>query len=501
MIDTVLFSIHNLRKYKDLVQTIYSKRILHEDILSGTYRKSTYLKNDIIDKRFVLNLHELHSTGAVNYTCHKTLHITSSEYDITIFISERKDKIEINFSLPKLIYGSNVIQSVKPAYASGFQLEWYKHPENQVLYNFSLLKRCIKFFEYIFDHKLNFTDITIDRIDLCFNIICDDEYQKKLLFHKLKEIKKPYENEHNSLNPYKNSLVYVSQDYSYKFYDKGEEFGKTSNIKKCKKIANKFHNFNFTDELRENFLSYSKRILRFEVTYRCRRISLLSLKRYGEKSKLDIGRWHYQQDIKSKYKDYYKLMKEKSFDFYLDLNPEESYNYRTCNNYHEKNNKIYLDHYAIFDETMFHILFDDFSRILNHFRSQPMPEICTLEQKIDIYNTMQSKTLIPAHTDEVICDEGTFHKTHFQKIKPAISKTNLIKYFKLMDAGFSLKKLFDDKMISQATYYRMKKHFENVGMTHNDQYLNISFDFDYLRYYFSEGGINNSFTMQKLINL
>jgi hypothetical protein len=180
-------------------------------------------------------------------------------YSIELANLPDKDYTLIRFSIPKWLYGTNVLQFV-PSGINGVS------HEND---NFDLRRTYDAFFEaidYLF--KTEFMVVPIDRahveisrIDLCYNMVFNNKHDCKEYFEHMKTVKKKYAKVLNS-TVYGSTVAFKTR-YSYaKVYMKGVEFathdkGKLHNINKKEKI------FDI-----KNIQELADRTLRYEVTFR-----------------------------------------------------------------------------------------------------------------------------------------------------------------------------------------------------------------------------------------
>ena len=137
-----------------------------------------------------------------------------------------EDRVQIEFSLPKFIYGTNSIE-----------LRSHMNKQNNRPYTF--LKLAIKtFFSTIFPlHKIDYGGIELARFDFCYNQCYKnrEESLKALKFIKLK-----HNGRADRLN-FEYGYISLSKSNYFKIYHKGEEFKKHDFHKiKSEKLANQY---------------------------------------------------------------------------------------------------------------------------------------------------------------------------------------------------------------------------------------------------------------------
>src|SRR5690606_5801145 len=104
MIDTVVLRIHRIQeKYDHLVK--YLKQVNTDEYVSKIHHSSS---DNIAETPILFG-----DTGRILSLKHSaTMHVASSHYDINYNINSERDFIEINFSLPKYVHSTNVMQFI-----------------------------------------------------------------------------------------------------------------------------------------------------------------------------------------------------------------------------------------------------------------------------------------------------------------------------------------------------------------------------------------------------
>ena len=143
-----------------------------------------------------------------------------------------EDRVQIEFSLPKFIYGTNSIE-----------LRSHLNKQNNRPYEF--LTIAIKtFFETIFPlHKIDYGAVEITRFDFCFNQVFNsrEESLKALKFIKLK-----HNGRGDRLN-FEYGYISLTKSNYFKIYHKGEEFKKHDYHKiPSQKLADQYQRFSDT---------------------------------------------------------------------------------------------------------------------------------------------------------------------------------------------------------------------------------------------------------------
>ena len=214
---------------------------------------------------------ELYSFKTIEYDEYtlevlKGKYVASWNYHIHYRIFE--DRIELEFSLPKFIYGTNVLE-----------LKDYHFKSSP----YELLRNGVKFFfkKITPNVNINYSYVVLKRWDFCYNQVFVDKYETDIC---LKYLKLANDSKHDIKN-YNYGIVEISKSKYFKIYHKGKEFEKNDSKKLHEHLCH------------DRFLELANRTLRYE-------------KKFTPKS------WSYHYNIHVKYqhqvqqkKDYYKAKK------------------------------------------------------------------------------------------------------------------------------------------------------------------------------------------------
>ena len=156
-----------------------------------------------------------------------------------------EERVDLEFSIPKFIYGTNVIQLV----------QHYKRIHTP----YEILVKSLKkiFEETFFGVPVNWGAVELIRWDLCFNQIFKTREES---IKALKYIKLKHQSKGDKLN-YEFGLIQLTKTNYLKIYHKGEEFEK-HDIQK--------YNGLFANEIREvshRMLRYEKKFTRTNISY------------------------------------------------------------------------------------------------------------------------------------------------------------------------------------------------------------------------------------------
>lgn len=294
MIDTIVLRLHDLHAHQKVVRHLY---LVHSDG-SREYRKIPLERNSVdfdretqkiisekLFHRSVLNT----ETGEIQYSNINVnpyltrieykdsgkgystgfrghIQLPSCHYSIAFYVNRDRDFIEFNFSVPKYLYGTNVLQFLPHHFSKKFDATRSKSFANNISVVYNRLLVLIKdFFNCEFPTcRVNYKKVEINRIDICFNQIFDTDEDCKQYLNSVRLIKKKYARDNNfkDVSPWGNNVFYKSSLYSFKIYYKGDEFVK-NDLKELQSLSRKRGFLPMDLELVSDLAS---RTLRYELT-------------------------------------------------------------------------------------------------------------------------------------------------------------------------------------------------------------------------------------------
>lgn len=470
MIDTVVLRLHGLEKYDWVIKDINLK------YNNGYTLKSATISNEDIQQvrkegfkteRQIIDVLQMRKTGEFLLKTQATKHVNNSHhYAFTSFIDYTKNYIEFNFSIPKYIYGSNVLMFIEhftdPSFqyfnASTLEHNIKKCPE---LF-FSLIETFLKV-EFLF--TVDPTDVEINRVDVCFNQVFrskDDalkylEYQKRLR-------KKYAREEEGVMREYATSLMYVTKRYSAKIYHKGSEYAKhdAKEHEKYNRDKGKEY-FNI-----EKFQLLADKTLRYELTIRNQYLNYLFKQHIFRKN---------CAHFKINYRNYLRIenaiqrndriaqkagkLSDKEKEAYLLANPYERIS---------KNDRETYKHVSRLLSKKTHFMLEtDFSTDQYNYKtvnytcdeakfSKSLLALC-LNKLVEFIQDFQIKEL-PAEESvrEAIIKHNAYSKQELPKSEMLQFYDQLLKYGSFKEAG-------KYSGCSRATMYRYKERFKKIGIT------------------------------------
>ena len=250
VIDTVKLAIHcpilmdkqgnKIRPYNAMLFDILLKNVTQNKsgfVLNSTQGIYTRTKDSLFLGKSTIydNFERLILDGKVQCPSHN--------YNMHFRVYE--ERVDLEFSIPKFIYGTNVVQS----------LQHYKRLHTP----YEILVKSLKkiFEETFFGVPVNWGAVELIRWDMCFNQIFKtrEESLKALKYIKLK-----HQSKGDKLN-YEYGLIELTKSNYLKIYHKGEEFEKHD--------MSKYQGL-FLDEFRDisqRVLRYEKKFTRANISY------------------------------------------------------------------------------------------------------------------------------------------------------------------------------------------------------------------------------------------
>lgn len=204
MIDTVTIQIHRHTKRNQRIYDQFLRKLRGRvDGFIPMNSKGVLEATDLVTSSYT----HYHVNDKVTLNLNGKIYIPSWNYHIYFTIKE--DYVSIEFSLPKLIYGTNVIQLLP-----------HRGTSNKTAYDMFI--RGIKFF---FDSKfqgypVDYGAITVNRWDFCFNQVFNSKSHAQAA---LRIFKKRSKKSHGKLD-YENGVVELTKSSYFKIYHKGAEF-------------------------------------------------------------------------------------------------------------------------------------------------------------------------------------------------------------------------------------------------------------------------------------
>lgn len=237
MIDTIKISV-----YKEFNSTIYETLLYNSENRSHGFRtnSATGITEKVDVFRAVSNIYDTYDMLLIK----GKINVPSWNYDINYRCFD--DRIDLEFSLPKFVYGTNC-----------FELRNHSNISSDQSPYDMLVLALKKFFDYYFcGHVVDWGGIALLRWDICFNQL----YSSKNEALKALEIIKLKHSRQKDTRNYKTGFIALTSSKFFKIYHKGAEFDKHD--KRKLKI-----NTDYLQDFSDCILRYERKITPKNIAY------------------------------------------------------------------------------------------------------------------------------------------------------------------------------------------------------------------------------------------
>ena len=265
MIDTLKIEIKDLVKYKVAVEAIsYIKggRETHSIEVDKDQAKRISEMPNVIKQ-----IHYMDS-GRVFLFSDKKIRNKSSDYGVNCMVNSVKDCISIELSVPKWVFGSNVMQFIPHSINRDYR---YYEAARLGYGGKGLYKRLSKFITAFCAEelkvKVDLRDVELRRFDLCYNMVFGSKEEAFQYLEMIRQVKAKFARNGVTPNNYSSGIVINSKRHYFKIYHKGTEFNKNDRAK-----------LNKVNEIRKKrglvgydvagFGALADKTLRFEMEFR-----------------------------------------------------------------------------------------------------------------------------------------------------------------------------------------------------------------------------------------
>jgi hypothetical protein len=473
MIDTIVLRVHNLGKYDPLIRWLNLQRNSGIKLKNATVDEKEFERIEKM-KHFspTTRLDIMEFTGSGEYlikTQISKMVSTSGHYAFTYRIDYTRDFMELNFSIPKYRYGTNVFMYVEHIRNRDFK--YYQH--STLEYNLDeapkkIISAIVRIIRSEFGaYKIDFRDVEVNRIDVCFNQVFKSKEDALVYFNYQKKLKKKNSRDGDGgKTDYDTSFSYVTKLSSSKIYHKGTEYKKHDLKEHLKYNERKGYEHFETKKIQ----AFADRILRYEVTIRSGELNYLfkhnlfrkdcpfyqihlkdytrisnTLKR-NERISKKIGELpesekalfkrlnpyeRISSDDRKLYKSIAHIIGSKPYFMMVIGEDEKLYNLKTVN---------YQCMTALFSKELIKLCLKKLLGFITEFQIKELPDIERVIILIDKYNSE--------------------HTHGFQK-------SDMIQFYEQLIKHGSFKEAANAGGHSRATLYRYKDRFKRIGILEN----------------------------------
>ncbi|GAA4914459.1 phage/plasmid replication domain-containing protein [Mucilaginibacter defluvii] len=440
MIDTIKLRLNNVSNYP-LTKFRYEHTDKEGKTLISVDENTGECFNDT-KVRAILH----HDTGnIIPLTKSNSLYNASSNYKLLYKYYIKSDCLDFEFSIPKYLYGSNILQFVK----------WHDQ-DSDGMYRY-LMGFIKSFFNKYSLEPIDFKDISIHRIDFSYNQFFNSKYDALKYLSEQKQLLPKYaRSTKNDYTNYDTSLTYVTKRYSFKIYHKGTEFHKHDKRKLSIKNPTGIPLLELQDQ--------SDRMLRYEITFR--------------KAQID-----YFFREKQLYSDYVKFFfNERSRKSFRQMQPQL---YRDVLNFCERGHNYVcapvVQATAIrtgdvhFSKPVFDELYRFFWGYVKKFQLNCKLSIMDVIERVDQKNKERDE----------LSDAALRRKNSFNK--PMVVALSLLTQY------YSLDDLRKSNLLPRSTFFRYQKQLNELGVTSHGRLVDIPPpSLDYQEYLAIFGHIHNT---------
>jgi len=478
MIDTLVLRVHDLirhHRFVDIVRRDFMFKYEERQNVAPAKEVENFSKAHFATDTMMLNYFRIAGIGNDRLKRMSLKKINNSgHYFLNAYINKDDDFVEFNFSVPKYIYGTNVLMYVVHPWDKNFTYYRHNSLKHNLVNSYERLMRFIRYFfetEFPDDLSIDARYIEINRIDLCYNqVFLSKEDAIEYL-----DIQKSIQRKHtrqdsNKYREYETSFMYVNDRYSLKVYHKGAEYKKRD--RKEQKKINSLHQKQVFDI--QGLQNFSDRMLRYEITFRKSMLSYL-FNQYVFRKNCPV-----HKDLMTTYKKVESIIaknervstslkqkkKEITKQKYLEENPfqkiemndkrnhkyirdllfkEKKFMYVVDDRVNEFNNITarynYFEPRAHFSKAVFNECANFFLDFINEFQIYEKPAFNSVDDLIDAYNKVHEEDKLP--------------------------KKEMLKFYKLLET-MTFDEIKKSNLYSKPTFYRYKSRFKKIGITQNN---------------------------------
>lgn len=436
MIDTIVIKLHHVSKYP-LTKTKYESKSKTTISTLEVDETETKFKNN--SKISALMYHD--NDTIIPLTKRDSVFIPSSHYLLSYFYQVRHDSIEFNFSIPKYLWGTNVLQFVK--YSSQDITDvWLLF---QDFINQFLLKQ--------FPDKIDLNDLELCRFDMCYNQFFPSKMDALRYMDAQEQLIVKYARSSiNRVRHYKGEgFEYVTDRYKFKVYHKGTEFSKHDKKKLAK---NNPKGFNISD-----LQDKADMILRYEVTYRRSQINYLF-----KQFKLHNNYMGFDTDSEDAHQ-WQRVLNPSYYRYSLDyIDRSKTFLMSTAN--HDP----VINLTATFDIKVFSLCWNFFWDYVKKFQLHPKLSIHDVQRNIDQIN------------------DSILFKNKIRSKQQQTKEKSRLTMLALLAQEYPLEEIRKMGIIPKTTYYRYQKELKQIGVISENRLpitiIPPKLDFQEYKYYF-----------------
>ena len=473
MIDTLILRIHRIRKYRSILKSLdpADTKGFTTQTAKVDGKEFYRIKSQGNTNAETLDILKINRSGdyliKTKFAKHQN---ASNHYTLSWMANYTADYFEFNFSIPKYVYGSNVLLFTDHIGDKNYSFhECWELGPNFVRAADRLERFLNEFFKQTFPFTiLDYRDVEVNRIDVCFNQLFRSKAEAlKYLEYQTRQRKKHSRNEEGVMRDYETSLMYKTKRYSAKIYHKGSEYQKNDLKEHLKINKEKGRQYFKTEE----YQAFADKMLRYELTIRSAELNYLFKKNLFRRKCP-----HWQQYFKI----YNEVENKKQRNDRIakrigELPEEEKKAYRKAHPYEKidpEARKVYKwVSNTINKRTLFKLAVDqeveDYNKGMvsydcNEARfCRKLLRLC-FEKLLAFIEEFQIKELpLEDQIGKLIEHYNTRHRKK-------LPKTDMMNFYMDLQRIGSFKDTAKHNFMSRATLYRYKQRFKKIGITENN---------------------------------
>lgn len=440
MIDTIVLRINHIQKYPKIYEQFYAPQKKKGTITQAYVDKDT---GEILENSLLASF-IFHDTNRILPLMHRShSHVASSHYSLSYCLNPAADCLEFNFSIPKYLYSTNVLQFINI------------HDQSSHVIFLELMHFINKFLKENFIHTPLYEDVEIHRLDLCYNQFFNSQNDALQYLDEQKKLLSKYaRSSKNNFRSYDTSLMYITRRYSFKIYHKGTEF-KKKDYKELVKLNPKGLPLQYLQDQANN-------ILRYEMTFRKSMMNYL-VQHYFNASKTEANYTAYAHHPYTKFCRWLVMYAEaKTYDRYV--RTQKSFTIKSEFDMNCTNDVIFDSKNITFDETVFTLMHNTFIDKIKQYQVVNACSVAGVVDKINQHN-----------------ENNELKNTLRRKKENNLGTYRLISAALLIMKGFKIDEF--KQYMPQSSLYRLKADLKKVGVTDKHADLNMPVPrIDYLDY-------------------
>lgn len=514
MFDTITIRLRNSKKYNHIVKLLFDPnsgvKRFHINLdeakeLAYQSRVNTRSFIDYLDKK-----------NLVEHDYRKKITLPSSNYEFQYKHEVIKNYLEFEFSIPKFLYGTNVLQALynttdspgHPTAGTFNKFQWEQDVKDllgvggNIDYAYSFLDSFLRndFFGYMFPSvAIDYKDVQISRLDVCFNHVFPSKEASLEYLSYQREIKKKYARDSsNYVRDWKTAITYVGSVFSTKIYHKGSEF-KKKDAKQLRKINQRLIKEGKKPQFDIEVLQdLADRTLRYEITCHSKAFSYMHMQHLfrknssyfrhpetglitkfnkirGKMNAIANGKTTEYKKLDASEKKFYQEMSKtmnKRYDFMWEVHPRVMH-------YHTSSAAFHKEQEALFGPALVTLLCKKLKSFFDEFQVSEIPQESGVIEKLVKYNNTVKKSGLKIKPKLVLKDflgltdqEKKDKKTEYRQ--RGFDLGNMRSFLAHLYRLGSYQELVNSGIYEQRTINNMRQRFLKVGFDIKEPKAHIS---------------------------